>query len=74
MGKGTLGKKTGEGDMMIRLKHGKDPDWRFDPIQLAMGIKVELEHTNNRRIAKQIAKAHLNERKNYYTILKKVGL
>ena len=35
---------------------------------------MEKEHTNNTNIAKQIAKAHLVERKNYYTLLKKYKL
>jgi hypothetical protein len=58
----------------IRLKHGTDPDEKFDPIQLAMGIKVEMEHTECPKVAKQISKAHLGENPRYYTILKKVGL
>jgi len=58
----------------IMLKHGRVPDSKFNKIQLRNGIKVEKEHTNNPCIAKQIAKAHLLEKKNYYKILKKVGL
>jgi hypothetical protein len=59
---------------VISLKHGKDPDSKFNRKQLAMGIKVEMEHTDCPKVAKQISKAHLREKKNYYTILKKVGL
>lgn len=58
----------------LRLKHGSDPDWMFDKRQLAIGIKVEMEHTDCPEIAKQISKAHLSERYDYYTVLKKVGL
>jgi hypothetical protein len=56
----------------IKLKHGSDPDTKFDKSQLSMGIRVETEHTNDKGIAKQIAKAHLSEDPRYYTKLKKV--
>jgi DNA polymerase III sliding clamp (beta) subunit (PCNA family) len=42
--------------------------------QLKKGIKVEMEHTTNKKLAEKIAKDHLVENPNYYTILKKVGL
>jgi len=42
--------------------------------QLNMGIKVELEHTNDVRVAIKIAIDHLLEQPDYYTKLKKVGL
>ena len=60
--------------MMIRLKYGNVPDYKFDKRQLKIGTKVELEHTNSRALAKQIAKAHLQEDKEYYHKLKKAGL
>jgi hypothetical protein len=52
-------------------KHIDVPDKKYDPKQLAMGIKVEHEHTDNDAIAKEIAKDHLNESglENYYTLL-----
>jgi hypothetical protein len=40
-----------------------------DPKELEMGIKVEMEHTNNPIIAKRIALDHLAEIPNYYTLL-----
>jgi hypothetical protein len=40
--------------------------------QLAMGTKIEMEHTNNPRVAQQIAKDHLAEFDDYYTRLKKM--
>ncbi len=46
----------------------------FDKKQLRMGVKVETEHTTSRKIAKQIAKAHLVEDSKYYTKLRKAGL
>jgi hypothetical protein len=53
-------------------KHNADPDDKFNAEELAMGIKIEMEHTENEDIAKAIAKDHLNELKDYYTRLKKM--
>ncbi len=39
-----------------------------------MGIKVEQEHTTNKKIAETIAKHHLAEDPEYYTKLKKAKL
>lgn len=44
----------------------------FDPKQVAMGIEVELEHTDDIRIAEEIAKDHLAEDPEYYTKLKTI--
>ncbi len=54
------------------LKHGDDPDSDFDKNQLEKGIKVEMEHTDDRSLAKQIAKAHLAEIPDYYDRLKRM--
>jgi hypothetical protein len=56
----------------IRFKHGDEPDSNFNPEQLKMGIKSEMEHTEHEDIAKQIAKAHLVEIPDYYTRLEKM--
>ena len=40
--------------------------------ELEMGIKVELEHTNSKKLAKEIAMDHLAEIPDYYTRLKKM--
>ena len=50
---------------------GKSKDFKgeYDPEQLKMGIKVEMEHTDNPEIAEKIAKDHLAEFSNYYTLL-----
>ena len=40
--------------------------------QLVKGVKVELEHTDNIKVAMEIAKDHLSEDPNYYTKLSKV--
>lgn len=42
--------------------------------ELKIGIRTELEHTNDIKIAKKIAMDHLKEDPNYYTKLAKVGL
>ena len=44
----------------------------YDSHQLAMGIKVEMEHTNNKIISEKIAKDHLAEISDYYTRLDKM--
>ena len=43
-----------------------------DPKELAMGIKVEMEHTDNKYLAKKVSIDHLSEIKNYYSRLKKM--
>lgn len=40
--------------------------------QLAMGIKVEKEHTKSKKVASKIAADHLVEDPHYYTKLKKM--
>lgn len=42
--------------------------------ELAKGKKVESEHTSDKKLAEKIAKDHLYENPNYYTILDKIGL
>ena len=51
-------------------KHTTDAN--VDPDELVMGIKVEMEHTRDESLAKQIALDHLSEISNYYTRLKKM--
>lgn len=45
-----------------------------DQKQLEIGIHVEMEHTNNSKIAKEVAIDHLSEHDDYYTKLIKAGL
>jgi len=45
---------------------------RVDPKQLEMGIKVEMEHTTDKKIAEKIALDHLREIPDYYTRLLKM--
>ena len=42
------------------------PDNRFDPKQIEKGIEIEVEHTDDKDLAKEIAKDHLEEVPNYY--------
>lgn len=44
----------------------------FDPEQLAKGIEVEMEHTDNPEIAKKIALDHLVEHPYYYDYLEEM--
>lgn len=50
-----------------------DPD-KFDPDEIIMGLKVELEHTDKFSIALEIALDHLSEDPKYYTKHKASGL
>jgi hypothetical protein len=58
--------------MFINLKHGNDPDDKYDAKQLKRGIEVEKEHIDNPVVSKMIAKAHLAEIPDYYTRLDKM--
>lgn len=49
-------------------------DSEFPEKELSKGVKHELEHVNNQRMAKEIAKDHLAERTDYYTALDKSNL
>lgn len=60
-----------------KLKGGKAdnlPDSYFNKKQLEIGIKVEREHTNDIKLAKEIAKDHLFEDPKYYIKLKRIHL
>lgn len=50
-------------------KHRHLPDHLFNERELRMGIRIEMEHTHDQRLAKEIAKDHLVEIKDYYTRL-----
>jgi hypothetical protein len=57
------------------IKGGKadgKPVSEYDPKQIKAGIKVEMEHTNNPAISKEIVRDHLEEFPDYYTRLKKM--
>jgi hypothetical protein len=44
------------------------------PSELAIGIKIEMEHTDDMEVAKKIAMDHLAENPNYYSDLKSSGI
>ena len=50
------------------------PSHTVDPIQLSLGVQIEMEHTNDSDIAQEIAMDHLTENPLYYTKLIKAGL
>ena len=66
----------GEGDNKtlsdLAKKHGVD--LKHMQAQLKLGLKVEMEHTNDSKKAKELSMDHLTENPNYYTKLKKAGL
>lgn len=72
--KGGLSDKKSLND--IAKKHSKKDN--FDSIlslikkQLSIGMKVEMEHTNDKNKAREIAMDHLYEDPKYYTKLKKI--
>lgn len=47
-------------------------DAEFPPAALAEGQRVEMEHTDDPQLAREIAKDHLTEREDYYERLKQV--
>ena len=47
---------------------------KIDPAQLSIGVQVEMEHTNDPEIAKEIAMDHLTKDPVYYTKLVNAGL
>ena len=51
-----------------------EADMRAIPAELAKGIKVEMEHTDDVEVAKKIAMDHLAENPNYYSDLEKSGV
>ncbi len=77
IGTGNAGALSGTGPLeeIEKLKGGKGDnkkDSDFDPKQLAIGIKHELEHTKDKKIAKEIAKDHLSEDPKYYQKIAKI--
>jgi hypothetical protein len=47
-------------------------DMNYNPYWLAEGIRIEMEHTDDPEIAKEIAKDHLDEFMDYYASLRKM--
>lgn len=62
---------------LVKLPGGvgdKTPSNIVDPTQLSIGVQIEMEHTNDPAIAKEIAMDHLTEDPKYYTKLVDAGL
>lgn len=55
-------------------KHDDKTDSHYHPNELAMGIEDEMEHTNDKRTAKNIAKDHLSEIPDYYSRTRKMKM
>lgn len=55
-----------------KAKKEKFTEKDANPKELAMGTKIEMEHTKNKAIAKRIALDHLAELPDYYTRLTKM--
>jgi hypothetical protein len=64
-----MGKQTPSFDEVMH-KHGVS--YNFLIAQLCKGMKVELEHTGDLALAREIALDHLNEFPDYYDRLEKV--
>lgn len=69
-----LAKMVQEKDILPGGKADQMKDKEFSKKELKKGTKHELEHVKNKTIAKEIAKDHLAERKDYYTALDKADL
>lgn len=52
----------------------KEQEYQCNPVELAMGIKVEMEHTDDPKKAEKIAMDHLKENPSYYSELKLSGI
>lgn len=63
-----LGSILGTGEAKKKKFTEKDADEK----ELKMGIKIEMEHTKNRAIAKRISLDHLAELPDYYSRLQKM--
>jgi len=60
-----------------KLKGGKGDKLSlsdFDPQEVKKGLKAEMEHTNDKEVAKEIVTDHLAEDPHYYSKLDKAGL
>lgn len=55
-------------------RHKDTTDSHFNYHELAMGIEDEMEHTNDKRVAKNIVKDHLSEIPDYYSRLRKMKM
>ena len=59
---------------VANVTEAKKPEYQFNTVELAMGIKVEMEHTDDPKKAAKIAMDHLKENPSYYSQLKLSGI
>ena len=71
LGEDPTGKLATQDKVPGGLADNKKPS-DFDPKELAKGIKVEMEHTEDPALAQEIAMDHLTEFPDYYTALLKM--
>lgn len=68
-GKGRDCKKSFK-EIEAEIKIPKINNSYFNKVQLKKGIKIESEHSDNKKVAEIIAKQHLLENPNYYKKVK----
>ena len=64
--------KPEDGDFIEGGKADDADVSKYDPDQIVMGIKIEMEHTDDPKVALEIAMDHLEEIPDYYTRLDKM--
>jgi len=63
-----------EGDKISGGKGDKLNPKDVDPKELEIGVAVEKEHTDDEKVATEIALDHLSEKSDYYSKLVKAGI
>ncbi len=67
-------KSDSDSNLLIGGVGDNTKDLDVDSKELEMGIDVESEHTNNSKVAKEIAMDHLTENPRYYSMLASSGI
>lgn len=62
------------GPHLVMVGTDTRPDSDYDPEELRIGIKTEMEHTDDPAIASKIAKDQLDEDPHYYTKMQAAGM
>ena len=68
------GKAKTSSEKLIGGEGDYTSDSSYPKKELAKGVKHEAEHTKNKSVAKEIAKDHLSERRDYYSRLAKAKI
>ena len=69
-----LKEERGPKDLLQLAASDSRPDEAFNLEALVKGTEIEMEHSNDKEVAKKIAKDHLTEDQDYYIKLAKLGL